>query len=354
MGFTRIKSDNSVYIYTRDNNRIILPVFVDDITIVGKSTPLLDSIVSELASHFKLRDLGPTDYLLGIKIERDFDKRQIYLSQRQYIVDMLDKYGLTDVKPVTTPMEPGFKLSASMGPQDAKEVAYMKTVPYINAVGSLMFLATTSRPDIAYSVGVLCRFNSNPGPKHWTAVKHLLRYLKGSMDYRLTYGPDPNSKEIFSAYSDADHGGNPDNGRSTGGYLLKIGTGAVSWSSRLQSLVALSTTEAEYIAAVDAGKEVVWMRQFLTELGYSFDSPSVLHLDNQSAISVTQNPEHHGRMKHLDLRWYWLRDTVDAGLISTSFIPTNDMIADILTKPLHRSLVFSFRQMMGIYVMGEL
>jgi hypothetical protein len=347
MGFHRISSDNSVYVFIRDDVRIILPVFVDDITLACKSSSVLDSTVKELASHFKLHDLGPTTYLLGIKIDRDRSNRRIYLSQRQYILDMLERYGLSNSNPVSTPMDPGLKLSTSMAPQSEDDVIFMKSVPYINAVGSLMYLAITSRPDIAYSVGVLARFNSNPGPLHWKAVKHLLRYCKGTMDMKLVYGPD-DSSEMFTSYSDADHGGNPDNGRSTGGYILKIGSGAVSWSSKLQSLVALSTTEAEYIAAVDAGKEIVWMRQFLGELGYPQHGASILRMDNQSAISVSKNPEHHGRMKHLDLRWYWLRDVVDAGTLDPAFIPTAEMPADILTKPLMRAQVEKCRKLMGL------
>jgi hypothetical protein len=288
-------------VFIRDDVQIILPVFVDDITLACKSSSVLDSTVKELATHFKLHDLGPTTYLLGIKIERDRPNRHIYLSQRQYIIDMLERYGLSNSNPVSTPMDPGTKLSVSMAPQNNDDVAFMKSVPYINAVGSLMYLAITSHPDIAYSVGVLARFNSNPGPLHWKAAKHLLRYCKGTMDMKLVYGPN-DSSEPFTSYSDADHGGNPDNGRSTGGYVIKVGSGAVSWSSKLQSLVALSTTKAEYIAAVDAGKEIVWMRQFLGELGYPQHGPSILQMDNQSAISVSKNPEHHGRMKHLDLR----------------------------------------------------
>jgi hypothetical protein len=260
---------------------------------------------------------------------------------------MLDKYGLSNANSVSTPMDPGSKLSTSMAPQSEDDVAFMKSVPYINAVGSLMYLAITSRPDIAYSVGVLARFNSNPGPLHWKAVEHLLCYCKGTMDLKLVYGPGT-SDQLFTTYSDADHGGNSDNGRSTGGYLVKIGSGAVSWSSKLQSLVALSTTEAEYISAVEAAKEIVWMRQFLDELGYPQHGPSVLLMDNQSAISVSKNPEHHGRMKHLDLRWYWLRDAVDDGKVDPSFIPTTEMAADILTKPLMRAQVEKCRELMGL------
>jgi len=138
-----------------------------------------------------------------------------------------------------------------------------------------MYLALTTRPDIAYTARVLARFNSNPGLAHWQAVKHVLHYLRGTSDHKLTYRPS-DAPEPFITYSDADHRGNPDNGRSTGGYVVEIGTGAVSWSSKLQTLVALSTIEAEYISAVEARKEIIWLHQFLGELGYKIPGPSVL------------------------------------------------------------------------------
>jgi hypothetical protein len=224
----------------------------------------------------------------------------------------------------------------------------MKSIPYLAAVGALMYLATSTRPDIAYAVGYLARFNSNPGIAHWNAVKHLLRYLKGTTDYSITYSPDASTSELFSTFSDADHGGCKDTGRSTGGYLVKIGTGAVSWSSKLQSIVALSTTEAEYIAAVSAGKEIRWMRNLLLEMGFPATTPSILRIDNQSAISVAKHPEHHGRMKQLDLSWYWLRDVVHKEIIAPTFVPTNDQPADILTKALARPKVELFCGMLGL------
>jgi len=160
----------------------------------------------------------------------------------------------------------------------------MKSVPYLAVVGALMYLAIITQPDIAYTVGYLARFNSNPGLTHWQAVKHLLHYLKGTADYGITYAPDPNSNELFSTFSDADHGGCKDTGYSTGGYLVKIGSGAVSWSSKLQSIIALSTTEAEYIATISAGKEIRWMKNLLHEMGFSPTGPSMLRIDNQSAM----------------------------------------------------------------------
>ena len=146
----------------------------------------------------------------------------------------------------------------------------------------------------------------------------------------------------------ADHGGCKNSGKSTGAYVVKIGTGAVSWSSKLQSVVTLSTTEAEYIAAVSGGTEILWMQNLLEEIGFGSPGSSTLHVDNRSAIQVAKNPEHHGRMKHLDLKFYWLRDVVNSGKISVSHLSTIDMPADLLTKPLERVKTERFRNLLGL------
>lgn len=257
---------------------------------------------------------------------------------------------MADSNPVSTPMDNSIRLSVSMAPLTPEDVSYMKDKPYANATGALSYLANVTRPDIALAVGVLCRFNSNPGPQHWKAVKHLMRYLKGTLDLKLTYAPSKSpTDDLFTTYSDADHGGNPDNGRSTSGMVVKIGTGAVSWHSRLQSTVTLSTTEAEYVAACTAGMEIMYLRNLFTEFGYGITHASPLFVDNQSAISVAKNPEHHGRMKHLDLRFYWLREAVERGIIKVIHLPGVEMPADLLTKALGRLKVEEFRFMMGIY-----
>jgi transposase InsO family protein len=347
MGFSRVQSDHGLYTLLKGDVRVFMTVFVDDIMLAGSDSTLLDSIVKDLSQHFKLRDLGPTTQLLGLEIHRDRSNRRLLLSQSQYIANLLQEHGLQDCKPVSTPLNPGTRLSTSMSPQNDVEASEMRQVPYISVVGSLMYLAVTTRPDIAYAAGVLARFNSNPGPAHWQAAKHVLRYLKGTMDYKIAYQPS-DSPEPFITYSDADHGGNPDNGKSTGGYVVKIGSGAVSWSSKLQSLVALSTTEAEHISAVEAGKEILWMRQFMGELGYDVSGPSLLRMDNQSAIAVSKNPEHHGKMKHLSLRLFWIRDAVQEGLIGPVFVSTQNMAADIFTKALDRFKVLKCIDMLGL------
>ena len=152
----------------------------------------------------------------------------------------------------------------------------------------------------------------------------------------------------LNTYTDAAHGDVKENGRSTGGYLVKFGPGAVSWNSKVQPFVALSTSEAEFIAVVEAGKEIFWMCNILKEFGYKIDGPCILHCDNQSAIQVAKNPDHHRWMKHLDLQFFWLRDAVENGAFTVSYLPTGEMPADALTKPLSRQKVIEGRSMMGL------
>ena len=320
LGYKRLDSDRSLYLYVKGELRITVPVYIDDITLSCPDPVLIDRAVEELSKHFKLRDLGPTKFLLGVEISQDRANHSISLSQRQYIIDMLERYGMQDCNPVTTPLIPGSKLSKSMGPQNGEEVEFMRNVPYLSAIGTLQYLCTMTRPDIAKAVSFLGRFSQNPGPQHWLAVKHLFRYLQGTKDYKLTYAKGEDGL-AFTTYCDASHGDCVDTGRSTGAYLTCLGGGAIGWSSKLQTVVALSSTEAEYMAAVEAGKEILWMRNILSELGYPVQGPSMLRIDNQSAISVSKNPEHFGQMKHLDLRFYWLRDMVDDGVIDVLHIP---------------------------------
>src|ERR1700742_321134 len=180
MGFKCIYSDNGIYVYQKGSDRVLMPVFVNDGVLASNSLPLLNSPVSELSKHFKLRNLGETSFILGMQVTRDRSKRILALSQRQYIVDMLDCYGMANCNAVSTPMLPGLRLSTSMAPQSDQERSEMAKHPYGNAVGSLLFLAMTTRPDIAFSVSVLCCFISNPGQPHWRAVQHLFRYLQGT------------------------------------------------------------------------------------------------------------------------------------------------------------------------------
>ncbi|KAJ3494544.1 hypothetical protein NMY22_g20057 [Coprinellus aureogranulatus] len=250
MGFKRLQADRSIYIYSRDDVHMIVPVLCDDMTLATKSTEALDRVVAELGQRFKLRDLGETKFILGIEITRDRPSSSISLSQHQYVLDILARFNMSDCNPAP------------------EEVEAMRSTPYLSALGAILYLALMTRPDIAYAVGYLGRFSANPGPKHWAALKHLLRYLKGTADYKLTYKGD-GATVRFDTYCDSSHGDCIDTGRSTGAYVTTMAGGrAISWSSKLQTVVCLSSTEAEYIAAVEAGKEILWMRNILGKFGF--------------------------------------------------------------------------------------
>lgn len=257
---------------------------------------------------------------------------------------------MLDSKAVATPLDPSARLSKADSPQTPEEVKEMHKVPSIQAMGALLYLAMCTRPDIAYAMGVLCLFNACPGPKHWKAAKHLMECICSTLNYKIEYSANAATSfpSHFLAYADADHGGNPDNGHSTTGSVLTIAEGAVSWMSKLQSIIALSTTEAEFVAASKTGCELCWLCNFLADIGTPQSSPLVLNLDNQSAVLVSKQPEPMGRLKHLDCHWFWLRQAVYDGKIKPAYIPSDDMAADLLTKPLARDVVDRLRRKMGI------
>jgi hypothetical protein len=224
----------------------------------------------------------------------------------------------------------------------------MKPVPYREALGKLLYLSIATRPDISYAVGVLCRFSENPGREHWSALKRVIRYLKGTKDFKLIYGPERATEDPFVTYSDADLGGNVDNSRSTAGFMISVGGGAVLWSSRLQRHTSLSSTESEYTTASATGCEIIWMREFLDEIGYDISSPSILFVDNNSAVQVAKNPEHQSTMKHVNRSYHWIREKVTDGEIKVVHIPGADNPADIFTKPLGHVKFTRFREMLGL------
>ena len=333
LGFSRCASDHCVWIWAKDGVKVIIPAYVDDLIIACKNVPLLKCIKEELKLEYKVRDLGPVAYTLGIEIIRDRANRRLYLSQRKHIGDVLDRFNMADARPVSTPLAKSSPLTKEDCPQTPEDLEYMKSVPYLSAVGSLMYLSVGTRADISFAVGALSRFNANPGQSHWKQVQHVFKYLAGTKDLMLCYGPGQDSTSL-QIYSDADYAGDVDSARSTSGHTVFIGKCLVNWSSKRQSVVAKSTTEAEYIAANEAGSDGVWFRNFMSELGYPPFGATTLWLDNQSAIRVGKNPEHHSRMRHLLPKYHWLREQVEDKVFSLEYVSTSLMRADVLTKPL--------------------
>ena len=209
-----------------------------------------------------------------------------------------------------------------------------------------MYLAVSTRPDIAFAVNSLARFNSNPQKDHWTALKRVLRYLKGTINIGILYKQDDSDKCI--GYSDADWAGDTSDRKSTSGYIFMFSGGPISWNSKKQKCVALSTAEAEYVALSGAAQECFWLRQLEKELGCSSEGPTLLFEDNQSAIAMAKNPQFHGRAKHIDIRHHFVREQVANGSIKLDYCSTTDMTADMMTKGLTREQHCKLREKAGI------
>jgi hypothetical protein len=219
--------------------------------------------------------------------------------------------------------------------------------PYRAAVGALMYLMTGTRPDISYAVGVVSRTLENPTRNDVSKVKRILRYLKGTSDTGIVY--QPNAKPgVLECYSDADHGGDTETGRSTSGVACIYAGGAISWLSQRQTTVAISTTEAEIVAASEAAREAVWLKRLLSEITYLKGIP-VLYIDNEAAIKLAQNPEYHRRTKHIRLRHFFIREKVAENEVAVQRVPTEEQVADIFTKPLHKPKLQILCSNLGLY-----
>lgn len=327
--FKRTESDHCVFIKRyAGGDFLILLLYVDDILIVGQDRIKIAALKKDLSKSFAMKDLGPAKQILGMRITRDRSKRLLWLSQERYLEKVLERFNMHKSKPVSTPLAGHFKLSSKLSPTSEKEMKEMEKIPYSSAVGSLMYAMICTRPDIAYAVGVVSRFLANPGEKHWAAVKWILRYLRGTSKRCLCFGK---GKPVLEGYTDADLAGDIDSKKSTSGYLTTFTGGAVSWQSKLQKCVALSTTEAEYIAATEACKEMLWMKNLLLQLGIDQES-YVLKCDNQSAIHLAKNSTFHSRTKHIDTRYHWIREVLEEKQIHLDKVHTDDNWSDMMTK----------------------
>jgi hypothetical protein len=207
-----------------------------------------------------------------------------------------------------------------------------------------MYAATGTRPDIAYAVSILAKFNQEPGLAHWKALKRVYAYLAGTLDHKLTYGCE--SHDLLG-YSDAD-GSMHEERKAISGYAFLINGGAVSWKSQKQEIIALSTTEAEYVAMTHATKEALWLRSFVGEIFGKIEEPTTVYGDNQSAIALTKDQQYHARTKHIDIRFHFIRWIVAEGKIKLTYCPTEDMLADCLTKALPSAKLKHFAMSFGL------
>jgi hypothetical protein len=345
IGFIQTHADHSIYIQRTATSVLYLALYVDDLLLFSNQLEAIDEVKKQLGARFDMSDLGPATFVLGIQVTRDRPNRTIVLDQSKYVAEVLERSSMTDAKPASTPLDPGIRLVALADGSDDKPHSHVQQ--YQSAVGSLMYAMTATRPDIAAAVSKVSKFMANPSQSHWVAVKHILRYLNGTSHYGLVFS-GANSAVKLVGYSDADWGGDLDTRRSTTGYVFQLGGGSISWASRQQPTVALSTVEAEYMALSDATKEAVWLRALLLELGYGQDSATIIHEDNQGCLSLAKNPVHHNRTKHIDIRYHFIRSHIAGDEIKPTYCTTEDMVADILTKPLDKTKHLGFTDSLGV------
>lgn len=318
----------------------MLIIYVDDGLIFSSDETIINIVLEELKNCFEIT-IGNANYFVGLEIHHDIEEGTMFLSQENYTRQIIRKFGQDDAHPVSVPMD----VNSFSNINDESSETGDQLIPYRQAVGSLMFLAVVSRPDIAQAVGVVSRYLNNYSTVHWNMVKKIIRYLKGTVNYGILY---KNDKGILEGFSDADFASDKETRRSTTGYVFKLNGGPITWCSKLQPTVSLSTTESEFIAAAQATKEAIWLRKFMSDIQEDLHGPTQLMIDNQSAIKLIKNPEFHQRTKHIDIKFKFIREHYDCGDIEPNYINTKDQEADIFTKPLPKVQFQRLRSKLGV------
>ena len=313
---------------------MFLAIYVDDGLLAASHEPLVDKFLNELSKQFKTTVTKNVTSFLGIEIFK-LDDGSIFINQRKYTETILEKFNLSNANCVSTPIDAGWNSS------EFEKKGYGG--PYREAVGNLMFLQVVSRPDIGFAVNVASRVLENPCEVHWLLVKRIMRYLKGTLDMGLLYCKTGG----FEAYSDTDYAGDKETRKSTTGVVCKYGSAAITWQSKRQQCVSQSTTEAEYVSAASAAKEIVWLKKLLYECD-SNDKEFPLFVDNMSAIKLIKNPQFHQRSKHIDVKYHFVRDLYEKGEISVEYIATDKQTADVLTKALPKPRFVYLRTKLGL------
>lgn len=340
MGFTRSSVDPSIFYADTPAGRVILLVYVDDIAVASSSLAAIANVKSSLLKAFPGRDLGEASYFLGITIKRNRAARTLTIAQPTAVKDLLDKFNMSAadaIKTKSTPLSPSAHMTPDGAPLDP-------SVPYASLIGGLNYLACCTRPDISHAVGACARYMAAPTQQHWTYAKGILRYLAATPALGITFGTGSG----LQGYSDADFASDIATRRSTTAYVFLYNGGAISWQSRRQATVAASTSEAEYMAAAAATKEALYLRVLISELEGSPTATISIKVDNNSALSLLKNPLSAQRCKHIDVIYHFARERAARGEVCFSFCPTDQMVADALTKAVPAPKLAFCRSSMGL------
>ncbi|GJR41017.1 retrovirus-related pol polyprotein from transposon TNT 1-94 [Tanacetum coccineum] len=325
--FSKGSVDPTLFIRREGNDLILVQIYVDDIIFAASTPELCDLFAKIMCSKFKMSMMGKISFFLGLQISQS--PRGIFINQSKYALESLKKYGYESCDPVDTPMVEKSKLD------EDKEGKAVDPSHYRGMIGTLLYL-TASRPDLQFAICMCARYQARPTEKHLNAVKRIFRYLKGTVHRGLWYPKD--SSFALTAFADADHAGCQDTRHSTSGSIQLLGDRLVSWSSKRQKSAAISSTEAEYIALSGCCAQVLWMRSQLTDYGFGFNKIP-MYCDNKSAIALCCNNVQHSRSKHIDIRFHFIKEHVENGVIELYFVNTEYQLADIFTKALGRERI---------------
>ncbi|GJU00696.1 ribonuclease H-like domain-containing protein [Tanacetum coccineum] len=336
VGFTPSRCDSSLFIYRQGDDTAFLLLYVDDIVLTASSDRLLQQIIASLHREFSMTDLGALNYFLGISVTRD--SSGMFLSQRKYAMEILELAHMVGCNSSQTPVDTESKLGDGGTP-------VVDPTLYRSLAGSLQYL-TFTRPDITYAVQQVCLYMHDPREPHFSALKRILRYVQGTLDYGLQLFSSTTDSLI--AYSDADWAGCPTTRRSTSGYCIFLGNNLLSWSPKRQPMLSRSSAEAEYHGVANAVAETCWIRNLLRELHTPLSSATIVYCDNVSVVYLSSNPVQHQRTKHIEIDIHFVRDLVATGQVRVLHVPSRFQYADIFTKGLPSALFDEFRDSLSV------
>ena len=385
-GFSRSNEDSSLYI----SGDLIILIFVDDIVLFSKNKEAIREAKRWLSEAFRMVDLGSLKLFLGMQIDRNRGERTMFVKQERYVTKVLERCNMEACHGCKTPMD----TKPTLTKPNKSEISGV--LEYQSLVGSLMYAMLGTRPDLAYAVSTLSKFNSEPAEEHHAAAKRTLRYLKETKSYGLLYKGELNEGGFPEplCYTDSDWAGDTESRKSTGGYVFILCGAAVSWKTKKQTTISLSSTEAEYVALSEATKEAIWMKRLLREIetrivpkakvnlaeyheseierqwrpwtnedgseeetiandGLTTSRPQKIKADNQGCIKLTENVLSNSRAKHIEIRYHYVRDMWEKGEIDLLYEPTATMTADVLTKALPKDRHWEHTTNMGIRKITE-
>ena len=351
LGHKRSRADPCMRIqYTKDGGYTITATYTDDVTGASSSNEAESQTFSEIEHKFEVTDHGRPVVILGMGCVLH-DNGDISIHQKALIVKALVDHGMTECNPKYTPLPPSVDLFNSQPlPIPDEDKFFMLDKPYRKACGTFNHIANGTRPDIAFSVMLLMRYATDPRPIHWRLILHLLAYLKATMNLGITYRSGGTVKPV--GYSDSSYADEIQSRKSSAGYVFLSTGGAVGWKAKTQQRVSTSTGEAEYIGVFEAGKQAKWMTSWYTELDQFYDLPVTVYCDNKAAVILTKNANGHSKIKHISMKAHWIREIVETKEVLVEGIATDENIADIFTKALHRPKHEKFVKMMGMEILN--